>query len=146
MGQAGGEPLNVGSANEEVETRARAPLRAQRILRLRTADGRRRTAVLSSSELDATTRTFSIESSDNALFESLHLNLAANRPPTAVPNPAALTALASEVTDRLRTVTLGFEEFWGTHQEEVPGAERLADRDEIAHHPEHPARTQRRPI
>jgi asparagine synthase (glutamine-hydrolysing) len=40
---------------------------------------------------------------------------------------ATLTALASEVTDRLRTVTLGFEEFQGTHQDEVPGAERLAE-------------------
>jgi asparagine synthetase B (glutamine-hydrolysing) len=36
---------------------------------------------------------------------------------------ATLTALASEVTDRLRTVTLGFEEFRGTHQDEVPVAE-----------------------
>jgi len=41
---------------------------------------------------------------------------------------ATLLALASEVTDRLRTVTLGFEEFRGTNKNEVPGAERLAER------------------
>ena len=46
---------------------------------------------------------------------------------------ATLTALASEVTDRLRTVTLGFEEFRGTHQDEVPGAERLAERYDTDH-------------
>ncbi len=46
---------------------------------------------------------------------------------------ATLTALASEVTDRLRTVTLGFEEFRGTHQDEVPGAERLAKRYDTDH-------------
>jgi len=40
---------------------------------------------------------------------------------------ATLTALASEMTDRLRTVTLGFEEFRGTNKDEVPGAERLSD-------------------
>ncbi|WP_118828404.1 asparagine synthase (glutamine-hydrolyzing) [Salinibacter ruber] len=51
---------------------------------------------------------------------------------------ATLTALASELTDRLRTVTLGFEAFRGTRQDEVSGAERLAERDEIAHPPEHP--------
>jgi asparagine synthase (glutamine-hydrolysing) len=40
---------------------------------------------------------------------------------------ATLTALASEVTDRLRTVTLGFEAYRGTDWNEVPGAERLAE-------------------
>ena len=46
---------------------------------------------------------------------------------------ATLTALASEVTDRLRTVTLGFEEFRGTNENEVPGAERLAERYDTDH-------------
>jgi asparagine synthase (glutamine-hydrolysing) len=41
---------------------------------------------------------------------------------------ATLAALATEKTDRLRTLTLGFEEFRGTPKDEVPGAERLADR------------------
>ena len=41
---------------------------------------------------------------------------------------ATLTALASEVHERVRTVTLGFEEFRGRHEDEVPGAERIADR------------------
>ena len=40
---------------------------------------------------------------------------------------ATLTALASEVHDQVNTVTLGFEEFRGTPEDEVPGAERLAD-------------------
>lgn len=39
---------------------------------------------------------------------------------------ATLTALASEVTGRLRTITLGFEEFRGTPKDEVSGAERIA--------------------
>jgi asparagine synthase (glutamine-hydrolysing) len=46
---------------------------------------------------------------------------------------ATLLALASEVTNRLRTVTLGFEEFRGTNDNEVPGAERLAERYETDH-------------
>jgi len=41
---------------------------------------------------------------------------------------ATLTALASEVHDQIKTVTLGFEEFRGTHDDEVPGAERIAKR------------------
>jgi asparagine synthase (glutamine-hydrolysing) len=41
---------------------------------------------------------------------------------------ATLAALATEKTDRLRTLTLGFEEFRGTPKDEVPGAERIADR------------------
>ncbi|WP_263840194.1 asparagine synthase (glutamine-hydrolyzing) [Salinibacter sp.] len=41
---------------------------------------------------------------------------------------ATLTALASEVHDQVKTVTLGFEEFRGTHDDEVPGAERIAER------------------
>ena len=41
---------------------------------------------------------------------------------------ATLTALASEVHDQIKTVTLGFEEFRGTHDDEVPGAERIAER------------------
>jgi len=40
---------------------------------------------------------------------------------------ATLTALASEVHDQIKTVTLGFEEFRGTHDDEVPGAERIAE-------------------
>lgn len=43
---------------------------------------------------------------------------------------ATLLALASEVTDQLRTVTLGVEEFRGTNDNEVPGAERWAERYE----------------
>lgn len=39
---------------------------------------------------------------------------------------ASLLALAAEHTDRMRTVTLGFEEYRGTAEDEVPGAERLA--------------------
>ena len=39
---------------------------------------------------------------------------------------ATLAALVAEEHDRLRTVTLGFEEFRGTAEDEVPGAERLA--------------------
>ncbi|MBB4070253.1 asparagine synthase (glutamine-hydrolyzing) [Salinibacter ruber] len=46
---------------------------------------------------------------------------------------ATLAALATEMTDRLRTVTLGFEEFRGMHQNEVPGAERLAERYDTDH-------------
>lgn len=46
---------------------------------------------------------------------------------------ATLTALASEVTNRLRTVTLGFEEFRGTRHDEVPGAERVAERYNTNH-------------
>ena len=41
---------------------------------------------------------------------------------------ATLTALASEDQAQLRTVTLGFEEFRGTPEDEVPGAEQLAQR------------------
>ena len=41
---------------------------------------------------------------------------------------ATLTALASEVHDQVKTVTLGFEEFRGTNKNEVPGAERIAER------------------
>ena len=41
---------------------------------------------------------------------------------------ATLLALAAEVTDRLRTVTRGVEEFRGTNDNEVPGAERWAER------------------
>lgn len=41
---------------------------------------------------------------------------------------ATLAALASECTDRLRTITLGFEEFQGTGEDEVPLAEQLAER------------------
>jgi asparagine synthase (glutamine-hydrolysing) len=41
---------------------------------------------------------------------------------------ATLTALASEVHDQVKTVTLGFEEFRGTNKNEVPGAERIAKR------------------
>ena len=40
---------------------------------------------------------------------------------------ATLAAIASECTDRLRTITLGFEEFQGTGEDEVPLAERLAE-------------------
>lgn len=39
---------------------------------------------------------------------------------------ATLTALASEAHDRVKTVTLGFEEFRGTSEDEVPGAEQIA--------------------
>ena len=39
---------------------------------------------------------------------------------------ATLTALASEVRGGIKTVTLGFEEFRGTPNDEVPGAERIA--------------------
>jgi asparagine synthase (glutamine-hydrolysing) len=46
---------------------------------------------------------------------------------------ATLLALASEVTNRLRTVTLGFEEFRRTNDNEVPGAERLAEHYETNH-------------
>lgn len=46
---------------------------------------------------------------------------------------ATLVALASEVTDRLRTVTIGFEEFRGTRKDEVVGAERLAERYDTDH-------------
>lgn len=41
---------------------------------------------------------------------------------------ATLTALASEVRGGIKTVTLGFEEFRGTPNDEVPGAERIASR------------------
>jgi asparagine synthase (glutamine-hydrolysing) len=41
---------------------------------------------------------------------------------------ATLLALASEGTDRLRTVTRGVEAFRGTNENEVPGAERWAER------------------
>jgi asparagine synthase (glutamine-hydrolysing) len=40
---------------------------------------------------------------------------------------ATLLALAPEVTDRLRTVTLGFEEVRGTNKNEVAGAERSVE-------------------
>lgn len=40
----------------------------------------------------------------------------------------ALVALAAEVTEGLRTITLGFSEFRGTGEDEVPGAERIAER------------------
>jgi asparagine synthase (glutamine-hydrolysing) len=46
---------------------------------------------------------------------------------------ATLAALASECTDRLRTITLGFEEFQGTGEDEVPLAEQLAERYETEH-------------
>lgn len=39
---------------------------------------------------------------------------------------ATLTALASEAQADVRTVTLGFEEYRGTLEDEVPGAERIA--------------------
>ena len=41
---------------------------------------------------------------------------------------ATLTALASEAHGQVNTVTLGFEEFRGTPEDEVPGAERIAER------------------
>lgn len=40
---------------------------------------------------------------------------------------ATLTALASEIHSRIKTVTLGFEEFRGSHDDETVGAERIAD-------------------
>jgi asparagine synthase (glutamine-hydrolysing) len=46
---------------------------------------------------------------------------------------ATLTALASEVHGGIQTVTLGFEEFRGTPEDEVPGAERLARRYDTDH-------------
>ena len=39
---------------------------------------------------------------------------------------ATLTALASEAQADVQTVTLGFEEYRGTPEDEVPGAERIA--------------------
>jgi asparagine synthase (glutamine-hydrolysing) len=41
---------------------------------------------------------------------------------------ATLTALASELRGDIKTVTLGFDEFRGTHNDEVPGAEQIASR------------------
>lgn len=46
---------------------------------------------------------------------------------------ATLLALASEHTNQMKTVTLGFEAFRGTHEDEVPGAERLAERYNADH-------------
>lgn len=40
---------------------------------------------------------------------------------------ATLTALASERHDQIKTVTLGFEEYRGTGEDEVPGAEQVAE-------------------
>jgi len=39
---------------------------------------------------------------------------------------ATLTALAVELHSQVKTVTLGFEEFRDSHEDEVPGAERIA--------------------
>lgn len=46
---------------------------------------------------------------------------------------ATLTALAAEVHGQLKTVTLGFEEYRGTAEDEVPGAERIAARYGTTH-------------
>lgn len=46
---------------------------------------------------------------------------------------ATLTALAAEDHDRLQTVTLGFDAFRGGLEDEVPGAERLAERYNTSH-------------
>ena len=48
---------------------------------------------------------------------------------------AALCALASAVTPRpeLRAVTLGFDEYAGTHDDEVPGASAVARRCKVPH-------------
>ncbi|WP_103027270.1 asparagine synthase (glutamine-hydrolyzing) [Salinibacter altiplanensis] len=46
---------------------------------------------------------------------------------------ATLTALAAEVHDRVKTVTLGFEEFRDTPEDEAPGAERIAERYDTNH-------------
>jgi len=59
---------------------------------------------------------------------------------------ATLLTLAAEVTDRLRTVTWGVEEFRGTNENDVPGAERLAERYETDHQTcGSPSRTLRTP-
>jgi len=46
---------------------------------------------------------------------------------------ATLTALAAEQTDRVRTLTLGFESFKGTLKDEVPLAEQIAARYKTDH-------------
>jgi asparagine synthase (glutamine-hydrolysing) len=46
---------------------------------------------------------------------------------------ATLTALSSELTSRIRTITLGFEEYRGTQNDEVPGAEALASHYDTDH-------------
>ena len=66
----------------------------------------------------------------NALLDSVRNHLVADVDVgmflSAGLDSATLTALASEVHDDIKTVTLGFEEFRGTPNNEVPGAERIA--------------------
>jgi asparagine synthase (glutamine-hydrolysing) len=69
---------------------------------------------------------------ENALRESVKQHLLADVDVgfflSAGLDSASLLALAAEHTDRVQTVTLGFEEYRGTAEDEVPGAERLARR------------------
>jgi len=66
----------------------------------------------------------------NALRESVEAHMMADVNVglflSAGRDSATLAALATECTDRLRTITLGFEEFQGTIEDEVPLAEKIA--------------------
>jgi asparagine synthase (glutamine-hydrolysing) len=68
----------------------------------------------------------------NALLDSVRHHLIADVDVglflSAGLDSATLTALASEVHDQVKTVTLGFEEFRGSNKNEVPGAQRIAKR------------------
>lgn len=80
----------------------------------------------------------------DALRDSVQHHLIADVPVgvflSAGINSGTLTALASEQTDYINAVTLGFTEYAGSQRDEVPLAQGLARRYECKHHISHVSR------